>query len=95
MFFIILRFTGDEVRAAEFMDGHMAYIKKGFDDGVFLVGGPILPAQGGGIIAHGISRSELEALVSSDPFVIEHVVEPEILEVNPLHMDKRLESILR
>lgn len=95
MFIVILRFTGDEVRAAKLMDDHLAYIKRGFDDGIFLVGGAILPKSGGGLIAHGISRAELEKRVSSDPFVAERVVEAEILEIEPSMMDKRLGPILR
>jgi len=41
-----------------------------------------------------VSRVELEKRISSDPFVVERVVDVEILEVNPRSMDKRLESIL-
>lgn len=95
MFIVLLRFTGNGILAAELMEAHMACIKQGFDDGVFLVGGAIQPNLGGGLIAHGISRVELEKRVSSDPFVAERVVEAEILEITPLSMDKRLESILR
>lgn len=95
MFIVILRFTGDAVRAAELMDDHLACIKRGFDDGIFLVGGNIMPRLGGALIAHGISRAELEKRVSNDPFVAERVVEAEILEIEPMMMDKQLEPILR
>jgi len=95
MFIVILRFTGNENLLAELMEAHMACIKKGFDDGIFLVGGPIEPNMGGVLIAHGITRFELEERVSRDPFVAERVVEAEIIEITPLNMDKRLEPILR
>ena len=94
MFIVILKFGGNEALAAKLMEAHMACIKQGFDDGVFLVGGDIQPDLGGALIAHGVSRVELEKRISSDQFVVERVVDVEILEVNPRSMDKRLESIL-
>ena len=94
MFFVILKFSGNDVLADKYMNSHLAYVKRGFDDGVFLVGGPIVPNLGGGLLAHGISRAELEARVSTDPFVAEGVVVAEIIEIDPLEMDKRLESII-
>jgi hypothetical protein len=35
MFIVLLKFSSDKDRAGQFMDGHKAWIKRGFDDGVF------------------------------------------------------------
>ena len=39
MFIVFLRFSDSKSQAGEFMEGHNAWIKSGFDDGVFLVAG--------------------------------------------------------
>ena len=94
MFFVLLRFSDNKDRASAFMDGHQEWIKRGFDDGVFLVVGGLQPGLGGAIVAHGTSRAELEARVAGDPFVVENVVTSEILEIAPARADERLDFLL-
>ena len=83
MFIVFLRFGADKDRAKTFMDGHTAWIKQGFDDGVFLLAGSLQPAAGGTILAHNTTLPDLTDRVNADPFVAENVVVPEILEVSP------------
>lgn len=89
MFIVTLRFA-DKAKAPEFMDGHKAWIKRGFDEGVFLLVGSLQPNAGGVVLAHNIPRSELEARVHEDPFVEEGVVTAEINEITPGSTDERL-----
>jgi len=89
VFVVILRFA-DKSKAPRFMDGHNAWIRRGFDDGVFLLAGGIQPNVGGAILAHGTSLEALEARVREDPFVAEGVVGAEILGVSPARTDERL-----
>jgi uncharacterized protein YciI len=93
MFIILLRFSGDKSKANQFMEGHKAWIKRGFDDGVFLLVGNLQPNLGGGIVAHNTSLSDLQSRVSDDPFVAENVVSAEILEIAPSRLDERLEFL--
>lgn len=94
MFIVLLRFSDNKGSAGEFMDGHKEWIKRGFDDGVFLVAGSLQPGLGGGIVAHKTSLSDLEGRVNNDPFVAENVVVAEILEISPAKADERLEFLL-
>ncbi|MGE5145830.1 MAG: YciI family protein [Candidatus Eiseniibacteriota bacterium] len=94
MFVVLLKFSSNKGRAGELMDGHRAWIKRGFDDGVFLLVGNLEPRQGGGIVAHNTSLAELRGRVNDDPFVAEDVVSAEILEITPAKVDDRLTSIL-
>lgn len=89
MFVITLRFA-ERAKAAPLMDAHNAWIRQGFDDGVFLLVGGLQPSAGGAIVAHGVSRAEIEARVRADPFVAEGVVTAEILEIAPGRTDERL-----
>jgi uncharacterized protein YciI len=75
------------------MDGHKEWIKRGFDDGIFLLVGNLQPGLGGGIVAHNTSLSDLQNRVNDDPFVAENVVHAEILEIAPSRTDERLEFL--
>ena len=90
MFIILLRFGANKAAAGNHMEGHKAWLQQGFKDGVFALAGSLQPSAGGGIVAHNISRPDLEAYVSKDPFVAEGVVEPEIIEITPAMTDSRL-----
>jgi uncharacterized protein YciI len=90
MFIVLLKFAGNKGQAGHFMEGHKAWIKRGFDDGVFLLVGSLQPEQGGGIVAHNTSLSDLQRRVKADPFVAENVVSAEILQIAPAKTDERL-----
>ena len=90
MFIVFLKFSAQKSRLSQFLDGHKAWIKRGFDDGVFLLAGSLEPALGGGILAHNTSLPELRQRVDADPFVAEGVVTAEIFELDPGKADARL-----
>ena len=93
MFAVLLRFSSNKSQAGQFMEGHNAWIKRGFDDGIFLLVGSLQPNLGGGILAHNTSLSDLQKRVSDDPFVTQNVVSAEILEIKPARIDERLAFI--
>jgi uncharacterized protein YciI len=90
MFVVLLKFSANKDRAGRLMDSHKEWIKRGFDSGVFLMAGSLQPSLGGAIVAHQISRSDLQSRVNEDPFVAENVVTAEILEISPSRTDERL-----
>ncbi len=94
MFVVLLRFSDNKGKASQFMEGHKEWIKRGFDDGVFLLVGSLHPNLGGGILAHNTSLLDLQGRVDNDPFVVEDVVNAEILEITPSKADARLNFLL-
>ena len=94
MFIVLLKFSDNKGNAGQFMDGHKEWIKRGFDDGVFLLAGSLQPKLGGGIVAHDTSLPDLQSRVNTDPFVAENVVKAEILEIAPAKADARLGFLL-
>jgi uncharacterized protein YciI len=93
MFVVLLKFSANRDKAGPLMDGHKEWIKRGFDDGVFLLVGNLQPGLGGGIVAHSTSLADLQARVDTDPFVVEDVVRAEIIEITPSRADERLKFI--
>jgi uncharacterized protein YciI len=94
MFVVVLRFSVNKADAPNHMEGHKAWISRGFADGVFLMTGSLKPNAGGVVLAHNISRGDLEAWVKEDPFVAEDVVSAEIMEISPARVDQRLEFLM-
>jgi uncharacterized protein YciI len=94
MFIVLLKFSSNKSQAGQFMEGHKEWIRRGFDDGVFLLVGSLQSNLGGGIVAHNTSLSDLQSRVNDDPFVSENVVSPEILEIRPSRTDERLQFLL-
>lgn len=94
MFVVLLKFSENKSKAPEFMDGHNQWIKRGFDDGIFLLVGSLQPGLGGSVVAHNTSSSDLQKRVNEDPFVIENIVHAEILEIDPKKADQRLQFLL-
>jgi uncharacterized protein YciI len=93
MFVVLLRFSENRAEAGRHMEGLKAWLKRGFEEGVFLLAGSLQPSLGGGILARADTRAELEARVSEDPFVAADVVRAEILEITPSMADPRLEFL--
>ena len=94
MFIIQLKFSHNKSKASQYIEDHKLWIKKGFDEGVFLFTGSIKPNAGGIVMAHNISYQALQARVQNDPFVIHDIVNADITEVEPSRADKRLLFLL-
>jgi uncharacterized protein YciI len=94
MFIILLKFSDNKDKAAQFMDGHKQWLQRGFEDGVFLLVGNLQPNLGGGIVVHNTPLPDLRARVNDDPFVAENVVSAEIIEIAPSKADERLKFLL-
>jgi uncharacterized protein YciI len=94
MFIVMLRFSANKDRASRYMDGHKEWIRRGFDDGVFLLAGSLQPNLGGGIVAHNTSLPDLKGRLNDDPFVAEDVVSAEIHEIAPSKADARLNFLI-
>ena len=94
MYVILLRFAENRDRAKAHLQAHKAWLKQGFDDGVFLLAGSLRPDLGGAILAGDIPRPQIEARVAADPFVAEAVVSAEILDLAPAMAAPALAALL-
>lgn len=94
MHIVLLKFSANRSQASQFMEAHKAWLKHGFDDGVFLLAGSLEPDLGGGILAHNSPSADLHRRVNEDPFVTNDVVKAEILELDPGKADDRLKFLI-
>lgn len=94
MYVLLLRFSKNKSKAAQYMAEHKAWIEKGIADGVFLLVGNLEPQQGGAVIGYGVDRVDFEARVNEDPFVREDIVNAEVIEIKPGTVDPRFGFVL-
>ena len=94
MYILFLKFSDKKSQAGQFMEGHRAWVKRGFDDGVFLLAGSLEPGMGGGILVHNTSLPDLQKRVNEDPFVVKNIVSAEIIELDPAKADERLQFLV-
>lgn len=79
MFILSLTYIAPPADADMHMDAHMAWVRAGYDQGLFLASGRKIPRTGGVILARG-ERAALEAMCAADPFTIHGIAEYEITE---------------
>ena len=68
MFVIELIYKADLAEIDAHMAAHVAFLKKYYASGNFLVSGRKIPRDGGIILAVGESRQHIQAIVQEDPF---------------------------
>ena len=94
MFVIELIYKVDlsEIDAA--MRPHMAYLKKHYAAGSFLVSGRKVPREGGIILAVGESREQIEDIVKQDPFVSRGLADYRIIEFRESQRAASIDALL-
>ena len=80
MFVVELNYKADLAAIDAQMRPHMAFLKKHYAAGTFVVSGRKIPREGGVIIAAGKTRAEIEAIVKDDPFVKLGLAEYRLIE---------------
>jgi len=80
MFVIELVYKADLSDIDAHMKAHVAFLKKYYTAGIFLVSGRKIPRDGGVILAVAESREQLEAIVREDPFHVHGLAEFRVIE---------------
>ena len=76
------------------MRAHMAWLKKQYAAGLFLLSGRQVPRAGGIILALGDSREQIEALVREDPFVSRGLADFRVIEFRASQRAESLDALL-
>ena len=91
---LISRYTAPRERIEELVPAHREYLRRHFAAGTFVVSGRRVPWTGGLIVAQGLTRAELDAVIAEDPFAQAGVAETEVVEFAPLFAAEGLERLL-
>jgi uncharacterized protein YciI len=80
MFIIELHYKADLTQVDAHMKAHMAFLRKYYASGHFVMSGRKIPRDGGIILAVGASREEIEAIAAEDPFCRHGLADFRIIE---------------
>lgn len=80
MFVIELSYKAELSKIDAAMPAHVAFLKKHYAAGDFLVSGRKIPRDGGIIIAVGESREGVEAIMAEDPFCKRGLADARVIE---------------
>src|SRR5262245_53261199 len=80
MFVIELVYKADLSQIDAHMAAHVAFLKKHYAAGNFLVSGRKIPRDGGVILAVGESRQAIETIIKQDPFCARGLADFRIIE---------------
>ena len=94
MFVIELIYKAELAEINANMRAHMAYLKKYYAAGQFLVSGRKVPREGGIILALGKSREQVEAIVKEDPFVARGLADFRLIEFNQSQRADSIDALL-
>lgn len=80
MFIIELIYKAELTAIDAHMAAHVAFLKKYYAAGNFLVSGRKIPRDGGIIVAVGKNRAQIEAIIHEDPFFKHDLADFRIIE---------------
>ena len=92
MFVIELVYKAALTEIDAHMAAHVAFLKKYYASGNFLVSGRKIPRDGGIILAVGGSRSDIEAIVRKDPFVERGLADFRLIEFRASQRAKDIDA---
>jgi uncharacterized protein YciI len=94
MFVIELVYKAELTAIDAAMRAHMAYLKKYYAAGQFLVSGRKIPREGGIILAVGESREQVEGIVRQDPFVARGLADFRVIEFRESQRADSIDALL-
>ena len=93
MFVLLLRYVKPIEEVDALMGKHVAWLRKHYKAGRFVVSGRQIPRTGGVIVARGDDREEMEDLAASDPFVTGGVATVEVVQFRASQIADGLDSL--
>lgn len=94
MFIIQLTYKRSLAEVDQLMEEHKLFLKKYYDEGIFLLSGRKNPRTGGVIIARAESLASIEKVISEDPFHMQELADYSITEFFPTMANELLKTLL-
>jgi len=94
MYIILLSYTHGLKKIEEHLVEHRVFLDKYYGLNKFICSGAQNPRTGGVILCKANSKTEVEHIVSEDPFNIHGAATYEIIEFNPTKFAPAFESFL-
>ncbi|TWP48576.1 hypothetical protein FKR81_26960 [Lentzea tibetensis] len=80
MFIVLLRYDAPLEQIDYALPDHRAWVEKQYEAGLFIASGRQRPRTGGVILTRPMPRGKLDALLATDPWVVQKLVKCEVIE---------------
>lgn len=91
MYIVSLTYVKPIEMVEQYLPEHVEFLKRQYEQGLFLVSGRKVPRTGGLMIIRQMDRQLLDSILAQDPFYRQGIAEYQITEVNPTMMAPGLE----
>jgi uncharacterized protein YciI len=80
MFVLIVDFIKPVEEVTPQVEPHSAWVKKHFEEGLFLLAGPKKSKLGGALLVKSMDKKKLMKILAEDPYISEDVAEYRIVD---------------
>ena len=91
-FLIEIQYTAPFEIIAEILPAHRVFLQGGYDNGLLLCSGPMVPKTGGVVIARASDKAEIEDFFSNDPYLLNNAATYHFIEFEPVKRQNFLEA---
>lgn len=96
MFIAILTYKKPLSEVDKYLAAHREYLARHYATGDFIASGPQTPRIGGVIMMKAESRTDVDVIISQDPFYINNIADYQLVEFTPtMFKNEELEQIIK
>lgn len=94
MFIVLITYKKPLEVIDQLLAAHRSYLDSGYQRNYLIASGPTNPRTGGVLLSQLTDRSQLEAFLKKDPFLIHGAVDYKIIEFLPVKYHKDFEKLI-
>lgn len=96
MYIAILTYKKPLSEVDKYLAAHREYLARHYAAGDFIASGPQTPRIGGVIMMKAESRTDVDIIISQDPFYINNIADYQLVEFTPtMFKNEELEQIIK
>ena len=96
MFIAILTYKKPLSEVDKYLAAHREYLARHYAAGDFIASGPQTPRIGGVIMMKAENRTDVDIIISQDPFYINNIADYQLVEFTPtMFKNEELEQIIK
>lgn len=95
MFLILTKYVKPLSEVDQHLTAHRQHLAKYYAENKLVMSGPQQPRTGGVLLAHDMTRDEVEAFMQADPFTAAGIAEYTITEFLPVKHAPELDALLK
>ncbi|WCN39181.1 YciI family protein [Aneurinibacillus uraniidurans] len=95
MFLVVLKYIQPLEKVEAYLEEHVAFLNKYYEQSRFIFSGRRNPRTGGVILANVNTEAEIQAIIKEDPFYVNEIAEYDVIEFIPTKYDENFEVFIK